>query len=339
MSLDLKKILVIRCDALGDTLVTLPFINELKNKFDEAKISVVVSERGKEAVSFLPFLKNVYILKMGDKESEKEILNQIKKEKFDLSFNVTEKMIGYTLPFMAGIKKRVGFDPGFTQPIKSILCKLLLTDRAKYKNNPKVSIGLHEVERQFLLFKKLGFDMSPKAYKIPISEDDKKKADLLLPDNKKYIAIHLSNKWFSNGWNIYWFYELIKKLRENFVDFEFFFTAGQAEKDIAKDIKSYFQDVKVFENLSFGEWAGVLSKAVSLLTMDTSASHLSAGLALPSVVVFEDKYFKHTSERWHPWKSPHIIVKREKMEVKEIEDSNEKLDSDIIAGLKKLLLM
>ncbi len=339
MSLDLKKILVIRYDALGDTLVTLPFINELKNKFDEAKISVVVSERGKEAVSFLSFLKNVYVLNMDDKYEKRKIFELIKKEKFDISFNVTEKMIGYTLPFMAGIKKRVGFDPGFTQPIKSLLCKLLLTDRASYKNNPNKSIGLHEVERQFLLFKKLGFDMSPKAYKIPISEKDKKKADSLLPENKKYIAVHLSNKWFSNGWNIYWFYELIKKLRDIFQDFEFFFTAGSAERDIAKDIKSHFQDVKVFENLSFGEWSAVFSKAISLLTMDTSASHLSAGLGIPSVVVFEDKYFKHTSERWHPWKAPCIIVKREKMAVKEIEDSTEKLDSDIIQGLKRLLLM
>ena len=337
MSLDLKKILVIRYDALGDTLVTLPFINELRNKFDEAKISVVVSERGKEAVSFLPFLKNIYVLNMEDKEEKKKIFELIKKEKFDISFNVTEKMIGYTLPFMAGIKKRVGFDPGWTQPIKSLLCKLLLTDRASYKNNPKVSIGLHEVERQFLLFKKLGFDMSPKSYKIPISEADKKRADSLLPDNKKYIAVHLSNKWFSNGWDIEWFSKLIKKLIENFQDFEFFFTAGQAERDIAKDIKSRFQDVKVFEGLSFGEWSSVLSRAVSLLTMDTSASHLSAGLAIPSVVVFEDKYFKHTSERWHPWKSPYVIVKREK--ITDTDDVVEKLNEDIMSGLKKMLLM
>lgn len=316
-------------------MVSLPLLEALTEIFPDSEITFIASNRGKDALIGCKFLKNSYSADLNDKNDFNRLLEILRNEKFNLSLNLSEKLPCYALPLRAGIPVRVGFDPGTTQPFKSLLCRFFLTVRAEYKNDPSRSLKLHEVERQFLLLNALGFYPEPKSYSVAIDKRALSHIEKLLPENR-LLGVHISNKWFLNGWSELFFKNMAQALIDSFPDYSVFFTCGSQEREIAE--RMGFK--RCLGDLSFSQWAAAISKARALITMDTSASHLAAGLSIPAAVVFEEKYFEHTSDRWKPWKTPSMLIKRPSLaslSKKEVGEAEERLINDIAQAVKKII--
>lgn len=118
----MKKILFINPFGIGDVLFTTPCISALKNALPQCVIGYWCNERVREVLAENPHIDRIFSFSRGDlkriaDESGSKALKllmqlffQIKKEKFDVAIDFSlDHRYGF-FSFVAGIKKRIGFD-------------------------------------------------------------------------------------------------------------------------------------------------------------------------------------------------------------------------------------
>jgi ADP-heptose:LPS heptosyltransferase len=343
----LERILLIRIDALGDTILTTPLINELKRHRPDAEITVLASQRGHPALEGSGDLQDIIIF-----DHEKVALDEARRitialagKKFNAAIIVSEKIWGYILPFWARIPLRIGFTPGISSPFKAMLCRVLLTHRVPYLNVPERAMGEHEVERQKRLLLPLGINGVPGPLRLHLNKGDKEDALATLKDRGfsgegRLLALHLSEKWVREGYNELLIVTLLEKLGSAYPQVTLLLTYGAGDEGLARKIMEVIKERQVitFSDSSFRKWSAMLSLADLVITMDTSASHVAAAFGVPVIDVFPEQYYEHCAERWHPWKVPYRLVMKKnasccksEAEVKMLEDE---LISEILAHLE-----
>ena len=137
------KILVMRYRFIGDTLLTVPFLRNLRYAYPNAQIDMLVAPVSGEIIEECPYVDNFIYFDTTKKHRYENAVNQEKKtfwsyvkllrnNKYDKAYVLKRSLSSAFLAYVAGIKERIGFDTegrGF-----------LLSKRVKYKEN------LHEIE-------------------------------------------------------------------------------------------------------------------------------------------------------------------------------------------------
>jgi len=126
------------------------------------------------------------------------------------------------------------------------------------------------------------------------------------------------------------------------------FNASQSEGEITSHISFTLKreniSIHFASNIPLKKYAAVLKRCELLVTMHSGATHISAAMGLPSVVVFNSDYFEYFSYREKPWKVEYRAVKKKhndddfmKLQDKEKERSVDGNIVDIIDACKVLL--
>ena len=346
----IEKILIFRVDALGDTILTTPLICQVRKSFPGARITVVASGRGFPALQGLREIDDIIILSPQDMNlrSSASLASELKNRNITASLNVSEKIWGYLVPYLAGVPVRVGFWPGITQPIKSLMCSPLLTHRVYYPNDPRNAPGEHEVERHMRLLEPLGVSEAPGPLRVNVDEEArvwvqeylKGKRDLSRPI---LAALHLSSKWLTDGWEIGFLESLLGSIQQ-YHAVQLLLTYGEAEKRWAEGFLEHARrsfSLIPFFNPSFACWAAALQCSRLLITMDTSASHVASAVGVPVIDIFPEAYYAHCTGRWYPWRVVHRLVERRSLseveEVKKRGEISEDFQVQVLKCLRELL--
>jgi ADP-heptose:LPS heptosyltransferase len=342
----LEKILLIRLDALGDTILTTPLIRELKLKLPDTQVTVLASEKGLPALEGNSDIRDIITLdheKVGLTEARR-CAESLAGRKFSASINVSEKIWGYILPFLAGIPLRIGFTPGWSAPFKALLCRLLLTNGVQYLNMPQKAMGEHEVERQMRLLGPLGFQGIPGPLFLNVERAEKDAALEILrqrgfPGAGRVIALHLSEKWLREGYSESLLVGFLERMGSAHPEMMVLVTYGPADEGLARGVREGLKGVQVitYSDPSFKKWAAMLSLADVVITMDTSASHVAAALGIPVIVVFPEQYYEHCTERWRPWKVPHRLIMKKSAVFHQSGEEMHGLEDELIRALVTLL--
>ena len=136
----MKKILVMRYRFIGDTVLTVPFLRNLRYNYPDAQIDMLVSSGSGEIIENCPYVNNFIFFdttkkfkyENGEKKSFWSYVKELRKEKYDKVYVLKRSFSSAILAFLTGAKERVGFDTehrGF-----------LLTKKVPYDNNK------HEIE-------------------------------------------------------------------------------------------------------------------------------------------------------------------------------------------------
>ena len=136
----MKKILVMRYRFIGDTLLTVPFLRNLRYSYPDAQIDMLVSSGSGEIIENCPYINNFIFFdttkkfkyENGEKKSFWGYVKQLRKEKYDKVYVLKRSLSSAILAFLTGAKERIGFNTehrGF-----------LLTKKVPYENNK------HEIE-------------------------------------------------------------------------------------------------------------------------------------------------------------------------------------------------
>ena len=135
---EIRRILFIRTDRIGDCLMNLPAINVLRQTFPKAWISWIADESVAELLTDHPDIDECISIQAAQFQKHFfyrwKILQQIKKADFDLVIISHPNKYWHRLSFLAGIPERVGYGRkwGF-----------LLTRKI---DDNKASLDTHEIE-------------------------------------------------------------------------------------------------------------------------------------------------------------------------------------------------
>lgn len=163
-----KRILLIQLWGIGETVLCLPAIKALRQKYKNIIIDVLTTKRVNDAFYNNKNLNNVRILSLNPFSIKGFILKNLKK--YDLAIDMEEYLnISAIIAFFTG-KERIGYSHGMRSR--------LYTKKVVYNGNQHVSQTFMDLLRPLGVNKKV-----KNLEKLNYSAGDRKKADKLLKNN------------------------------------------------------------------------------------------------------------------------------------------------------------
>jgi len=251
----MKKVLIIRFSSIGDIILTTPIIRVLKEQLN-VEIHFITKEQFKEILTFNPHITKIHTFK---KETN-EIINELKKESFDLIIDLHKNLRSFSLINQLGVKS-VNYNK--LNFIKFVT--VLLKDK---KLLPK----LHIVDRYFFALKSLGVINDGKGLEYFINEKIINNSEINKLNQTKYIAIVLGGSYYTKQIPIEKLKEICKKISSQLI-----LLGSKNESEIGSQLASNFKNVvNLCGKLSFNESAFVVKEAEWVITSDTGLMHVAA---------------------------------------------------------------
>jgi ADP-heptose:LPS heptosyltransferase len=251
----MKKVLIIRFSSIGDIILTTPILRALKMQLN-IEIHFITKEQFKEILTFNPHITKIHTFK---KETN-EILNELKKENFDLIIDLHKNLRSFSLINKLGVKS-VNYNK--LNFIKFVT--VLLKDK---KLLPK----LHIVDRYFFALKPLGVINDGKGLEYFINEKIINNPEINKLNQTKYVAIVLGGSYYTKQIPIEKLKEICKKIPSQLI-----LLGSKNETEIGNQLVSNFKNVvNLCGKLSFNESAFVVKEAEWVITSDTGLMHVAA---------------------------------------------------------------
>ena len=282
---DIKKILIYRTDRFGDFLISSPFIKNLKLKFPNSKIHIMCSSYNVNLIKNFSFIDRHYVFKEG-------FYNRIL-----TIFNFFFKKYDYLI-ILDG-KRRSLFHALFLRgKIFCLLKNNLLINICKFFN---INYAINsEVHPQFVNFKYLanmiGFEIKNKNI-----YDDYKFTNIKFNLPKKFIVLHLDEKWFTRTY--YFDYTDINPDKNsilkiiNFIiskNYHIVITTGAIKLNLIKEISKFIynndflsKNITILDKTSFHEIQYIISKSKALICCEGGVSHVSYFFDIPTLALYE----------------------------------------------------
>lgn len=203
-----KRILISRPDRIGDVVLSTPIPREIKRKYPDSFVAVMLRSYTKDIYLNNPFVDEVIIYD-GRKESFWAKVKELKSYKFTHALMLLpDERINYLL-FFAGIRTRVGVGHKLFQ----FITFTRYVDRNKY-------IPLrHEADYCMDLARKIGVEASSLETAIYLTSEEKAEVEKLrdanVRDDEFLIGIHSSSGNSAPNWKPSEYRELIRQLNQN----------------------------------------------------------------------------------------------------------------------------
>lgn len=284
-----EKILIIRSGAIGDVLMSTPFLIAIKKQYPNSKLYYLLGKWSSCALKNNPNIDK--IIEFDDHIIyKKKILKVIKliyklrKEKFDLCFILDKSWLWGLLAWLCNIKFRIGFDrkgEGFAHNIS------IPFDGSKY-----------ELEYYLDLSKIISIKVEDKKMKIYCNKKDKTVSGKFLIKNKlknKILigiapggALNPGQNFLEKRWPIENYEELIKRILKSYNNFYIILFGGISDKELLEDLKNRINFRKVFiAPLNSIQVSYLLmDKCKLLITHDSGAMHIAGSSNAKVITLF-----------------------------------------------------
>lgn len=263
------KILVRLPNWLGDMVMSVAALHQLRQCYPDAQISVVVKKGLQELLDFFPPVAQAFVFDKEEYSGAKGLWafgRKIKAaERFDVFFSLPDSFSSALMGYASGAKKRVGYRKEGRQ--------ILLTSAY---TKPR---GLHRVEE----------------YSKLIEAYTAQKTDLLqvrLQHNffrSNHVVVNINSEASSRRLTTAKAVELIAALRQR-ISNPVLLIGGPSEAGFVAEVLSKLPDKKNIESLagktSLTGLCDVLASAQLVLTTDSGPAHLANALGTQTVVLF-----------------------------------------------------
>lgn len=283
---DIKKIVILKFDRIGDTFLSLPTIEAIKKSYPNAKIIFFCAKWNKDVLDSNPFIDEIIvvddlpnvqdssILSFLDRKLIKKIKNRIAEVNPDLAVDLQGNPMNVLSIYQAKVPIRVGF--------KYKILSFLLTHKAVYNDMKPQS------EIYFSLVKALCINDQMGISKIYYNADNLAKVDKLLSDNNvnDFVVFHLGAGRSYRQWPIENFSSLADKIiaKHNIKivvigvgnDILLF---DQLEKKVSRP-DMLFSSINL---LDLKDQYYLLSRAKFFVGNESGPGHLAASLEVPMI--------------------------------------------------------
>lgn len=296
MKQEIKKVLILRLSALGDTIHTLPVAYAIKKTYPNCKIGWVVEDKAQLFIKNNPIIDKCYVIPKKDWKKRKlspirkikefkKIIDEINSENYDIVLD-TQQLLksAILLPFL-NIKRKITLSGG--REGYSIFSNEI------YKESHKLfDPNYHVVKRNLELAKHIGADTTEIKFILKeATEATQDKVSQLLSniDNKKKTVIcSPATTWENKHWKEEHWSEVISYLKDktNIV-----FTGTDTDnlliERILENSTCTKEDVTILAGkTNLEELAEVFRNGDVIISPDSGSAHIAWAVEKPIITLF-----------------------------------------------------
>jgi heptosyltransferase-3 len=294
------KILILKVQTIGDTLLITPLIRNFKEYYSDSIIDVMVNEGTEHMLTLnaninqvIEYKRESYrsLSKLQRLSKNIQLLKKIRRAQYDLVIDLDEGDRGAFITLVSGAKTKVGSSTISSQFLRSAYTHLL----PKRGNRHTVEINLDSL-------KLLNIPIIDKQVEIFWSQGDDEFVAKKLTGIKKFIHIHP----FSKGWfkdvNIQTTAQIIDYCEQE-LDIRAVITAAPIQRELDKldNILKLCQSkpINLGGRFTLKQIAALNSKSKLFIGVDTAIMHISAANNVPTLAFFGPT----APDTWGPWEN------------------------------------
>jgi heptosyltransferase-2 len=304
---DPDRILVIRNRYIGDTVLAIPFLRNLRRRFPDAVIDVLVEPGAGQVLADCPYKDELVVWERPRRVNEVvpgslanivATARWLRGRRYDRAYILKRSLSTGILAWLAGIPHRVG--------VAKDGRGLLLTRRVAYRKDR------HEVELSLDLLRADGIEVDDGFNENWVAPDAGVKADQLLADllparPRVFLAPRSTDE--DRNWPLDRMAEVIRWLIEDRgcdvvlcgskADL---LTHRRLQATLPPPMVQHLHDFS--QECSLREAAAVLSRMDLCLGVDSGLPHVAASFGVPVITLSGSA----DPRQWHPWKTRSAVV-------------------------------
>jgi ADP-heptose:LPS heptosyltransferase len=307
----IQRIMILRLSAVGDTILSMPILCELRRRFPKSKIAWVVGQGAADLLRGHQDLDDLLVLSKKDTASPVaylRFLNQVRAWKPDTMIDAQGLTKSAWIGRYSGAKLRIGLSKSEFEG----------RELSTWLNNTLVT-PCHEqvVLRGLELLKPLGIEDPVVQYKVPrhaetIRSVDQKLCELRASDT--WGIINVGAGWPSKIWPTERYAAVAKHLGQRWGLPSWIAWGGPQERSIAQELEQTSDGwAKMMPQTSLVELAEWVRRAKLFVGSDTGPMHLSVAVGTPTVALIGPM----PSERVGPLGAMHATVQIDRLSEKE----------------------
>jgi len=273
----IKKILVLRPDRLGDVILTLPVVRNLREIYPESRITYLCTDYTSQILESYSLIDKLIIYDRDQTHKGFKKILSLSKElstySFDLAIHLLPRYPLALATYLAQIKYTIG--TGFRW--YSFLFTHRQYDHRKYNQ-------YHEAEYNLRLLSKIGIDSTyhPDVYAhFTFSSGLQEKVQNIISDRfrgKSYIVLHPGSGGSSIDWPLTHFIQLIQRLND-WDQFVVGVTGVESEREVLSPLyEANVNFIDLVGTFDLNELAIFLKNAALLLSNSTGPLHLAVAM-------------------------------------------------------------
>ena len=302
---NVRRLLAVRLDNLGDVLVTTPAIHAIKRSLPAAEITLLAGPVGAQAGRLNPDIADVLVYEAPwmdpwrelpqDPGREQRVIAEIRRRRYDAaviftSFRQSPLPSAY-LCYLAGIPLRLAASidgPGS-----------LLTTRHRHPDTM-----MHEVERGLDLVAAVGMETDELDLVLRVPEEARAEAAGTVAGLAgPVIVLHPGCSMPARTYP----WEMFADVADLLVDqlgATVLFTGSRGERDLVERIRARMrrEAIDLSGAVPFPTFCGLIQLADLVVTNNTGPMHVAAAVKTPVVALFA---LTNPPEQWGPWHVPH----------------------------------
>ena len=205
-----SKILIIQTAFIGDVIFTTPLIREVKQRWADSHLTVMVSPRGEFVIRNNPHVDDIIILdKRGEHRKWRGLnkkIQEIQADKFDLVIAPHRSWRSAYIAWKCGARKRVGFRKGLGRWVYSPSVPYSIKRESRY------------VERKLDLIRAMGINPNSSNVEMFVGDSDRQEVNQIVDAegiaDKPLAALNPGSQWATKQWPLEYYLELGSRLGE-----------------------------------------------------------------------------------------------------------------------------
>ncbi|PKK84917.1 MAG: hypothetical protein CVT49_01820 [candidate division Zixibacteria bacterium HGW-Zixibacteria-1] len=281
---NIKSVLFLRPDKLGDMIATIPAMHAVKEHFPHIRVEVLASPKNYSMIAGDPGIDQVHLY---TKNVLKDLLTirRLRKKRFDLVYDPIchDSTTGLLLTKLIGKKA-----------VHAAARKLSLRRYYDFCRPYEPDGDDHNIDNGLLIFEAFGIDPQTVNPFLPvfISEKSRSKADRFysgLPDDNHYlVGVNISAGSPTRTLSMDKYARIINEINRRHKDFRFIiFCVMEQRGEAGELIKKCGADARLIpENLSLLDIGAIMNRLDILISPDTSMVHIAGTMQIPVVGLY-----------------------------------------------------
>ncbi len=276
------RVLIVKTSSLGDIVQTLNVLDDLHCRFPSAVIDWAVEACFQPIVAAHPLIRRAIPLDIKNRRHLWTALKELRKEEYDVIFDLQGNCKSGVITFLARGKVKVGYGLKSVREWPNVLATNVRFNISRQKNIR--SFYLELIEKYFKQPTPTEID----GVRFHIAEEERVKVAAILaaaPSNYQ-IMVCPGAKWTNKQVSLETWIEFLQKIEKESGASFLFMWGDEAEKALCAQIASHLTTTAIVDKLPIPTWQNLMSEVDLVIAVDSSALHLCGTTSTPSFSIF-----------------------------------------------------